>query len=80
VGVVIAIIANTWMGRIVPPFLWGIIWTIRLAVLPLPETTRWRRKALPFYSAEFLKATGGSLVLSLFLGSLKALLRRALLG
>ena len=78
VGVIIAIIANTWIGRIVPPFIWGVIWCARLVLLP--GGLRLGRNNGAFYIAEYVKAVGGSLLPALMIGSLKALLRYAVLG
>ena len=65
VGVMIAIVANTWTGRIVPPFIWGIIWCVLLALLPGGDS----RPSL----REYLRAVVGTLLPALFIGSLKAL-------
>jgi hypothetical protein len=80
VGVIIAIVANTWMGRIVPPFLWGFIWCARLAILPGGPVRRPGRSMLPVYAAEYLRAVFPALLLSLFVGSFKALFRYLVLN
>jgi hypothetical protein len=72
VGVIIAIVANTWLGRLIPPFIWGLIWCARLALLPGNRHGS--------YASEYVRAVLGSLALSLPLGALKALFRYAVLG
>ena len=71
VGVIIAIVANTWLGRIIPPFIWGVIWCARLALLPSDERVGGR---------SYLNAVVGSLIPALAIGSLKALFRYLVLG
>jgi len=71
VGVIIAIVANTWTGRIVPPFIWGFIWCARLALLPSDSSS---------YPAEYLRAVIESLIPALLIGALKALFRYLVLG
>src|SRR6185369_13276015 len=81
VGVIIAIIANTWVGRIVPPFIWGVLWCARIAVLPGGSSqAAGRRGTGAMYAAEYLKAVTGSLLPALVIGSLKALFRYAVIG
>jgi hypothetical protein len=80
VGVIIAILANTWSMRIIPPFVWGLIWCARLALRPRPSRSQHRRSSWAVYAAEYIKAVAGSLVLSLTVGSLKALFRYLVLG
>jgi hypothetical protein len=80
VGVIIAILANTWTTRIVPPFLWGLIWCVRLALLPGGPRRQRAKSAAAVYAAEYVKAVAGSLLLSLTVGSLKALFRYLILG
>jgi hypothetical protein len=78
VGVIIAIVANTWMGRIIPPVIWGMIWCARLALLPDgPQPTQ---RTPAFYAAEYARAVVGSLIPALAIGSLKALFRYLVLG
>ncbi len=72
VGVIIAIVANTWTGRIVAPFIWGFIWCGRLALLPGDSVFS--------YPSEYLKALIESLIPALLIGSLKALFRYLVLG
>jgi hypothetical protein len=72
VGVIIAVVANTWTGRIIPPLLWGLIWCVRLALLPGGS----RRS----YPAEYLRAAFSALAAALVLGSLKAIFRYLLLN
>jgi hypothetical protein len=80
VGVIIAIVANTWAGRIVPPFIWGFIWCARLALLPSDLPRGRRHKLTTFYAAQYVRAVIGSLVLALAIGSLKVLFRYLVLG
>jgi hypothetical protein len=80
VGVIIAIVANTWAGRIVPPFLWGFIWCARLALLPGGPVRQRGRNMLLVYAAEYVRAVFPALSLSLFVGSFKALFRYAVLS
>jgi hypothetical protein len=80
VGVIIAIVANTWTGRIVPPFLWGLIWCARLGLLPSDVPRSQKRDVPSFYVEEYARAVLGSLVPALAIGSLKALFRYLLLG
>jgi hypothetical protein len=81
VGVIVGIVANSWTGRIVPPFIWGLIWCGRLLILPgagpRPSARRYSAVVL---AAEYLKAVLSSLLMSLFIGSLKALFRFVILG
>jgi len=79
VGVMIGIAANTWTGRIVAPFIWGVVWCVRLRILSSGQIVRAGRNPWAFYGAEYLKAFLASLVLSLAVGSLKALFRFAVL-
>ncbi len=74
-GVIIAIVANTWASRLLPPFLWGFVWCGRLALLPNTERGRQQAPRWKFYAAEYVRASVGSLVVSLSLGSVKALIR-----
>ena len=69
VGVIIAIVANTWAGRIVPPFIWGFIWCARLALLPSDLPRGRRHKLTTFYAAQYVRAVIGSLVPALAIGS-----------
>ena len=71
VGVIIAIVANTWTGRIVSPFIWGVIWCARLALLPSESSSS---------PAEYLRAVIESLIPALLIGALKALFRYLVLG
>jgi hypothetical protein len=80
VGVIIAIVANTWPGRIVPPFIWGFIWCARLALLPSDLPRGRQHKWTTFYAAQYLKAVLGSLVPALAIGALKGLFRYLVLG
>ena len=80
VGVIIAIIANTWTGRIVPPFLWGCIWCARLALLPGGAARRAGRNVISHYAREYVRAVLPALFVSLFGGSAKAIFRYAVLG
>ena len=75
VGVIIAIVANTWTGRIVPPFLWGLVWCVRLALLPGGPVRRAGGNVLLVYAAEYLRVVLSTLPVSLFVGSVKALFR-----
>jgi hypothetical protein len=79
-GVIIAILANTWATRIIPPFIWGLIWCTRLAVLPGGPPRRLGQATWELYAAEYARAVAGSLLLSLTIGSLKALFRYLVLG
>jgi hypothetical protein len=80
VGVIIAIVANTWTWRIVPPFIWGVLWCARLVLLPGgPQRSR-TRSVGTYYAVEYMKATIGSLAPALAIGSLKALFRHLVLG
>lgn len=80
VGVIIAIVANTWAGRIIPPFIWGFIWCARLALLPSDLPRRHQDNAVIFYAAQYARALIGSLLPALAIGSLKALFRYLVLG
>ena len=75
VGVIIAIVANTWTGRIISPFIWGLIWCARQRLLPGDLSRDRQRNVVSFYAAEYGKAVFGSLVPALAIGSLKALFR-----
>ena len=80
VGIIIAIVANTWAGRIIPPFIWGFIWCARLALLPSDQPRGRQHKWTTFYAAQYGSAVIGSLVPALAIGSLKALFRYLVLG
>ena len=80
VGVIVAIIANTWTGRIVPPLIWGFIWCARLGLLPSDLSRGPQRNVAGLYVTEYMKAVIGSLVPALAVGSLKALFRYLVLG
>ena len=80
VGVIIAIVANTWTGRIVPPFIWGVLWCGRLVLLPGGTQRSSIRSLGTYYAVEYVKAAIGSLVPALAIGSLKALFRYLILG
>jgi len=80
VGVTIAIVANTWLGRIIPPFVWGVLWCARLALLPGGPQRVDGRSVGAFYATEYGKALAGSLPPALAIGSLKALFRYLVLG
>ena len=81
VGVIVGIIANSWTVRIVPPFIWGLVWCGRLLILPGPGPhPNFRRYSAAVLAAEYFKAVLSSLLMALFIGSLKALFRFLILG
>jgi hypothetical protein len=79
VGVMIAIVANTWSGRFVPQFAWGFIWCARLALLPDRPRSQ-KRSVASFYAEEYMRAVVDSLVPAVAIGFLKTLFRYLLLG
>jgi len=88
VGILIGIANDTWMGRIMVPFIWGISWYLRVIFFKREyyekyleesrgKSLKWGMKPkVAFFFVEYMTALSTSLVFSVIAGFIYDLIKK----